>query len=96
MIAVVFGLGAIAVVGVNISKIYTIDMREGVPGGANALAGTAKWQEWRRLKKAGPGENLGMYEETVEDRVFSFKRERYYLSDGTEVVFSVGYPKDDQ
>jgi hypothetical protein len=72
-----------------------IDMREGVPGGAYAL-GEARFQEWRRLKKAGPGEDLGTYEETVEGRAFSFKRERYFLSDGTEVVWSVGLPKDDQ
>ena len=73
-----------------------IDMREGVPGGAHALAGTAKWQEWHQLRKAGPGENLGTYEETVEGRVFSFKREKYFLSDGTEIIWSVGLPKDDQ
>ncbi len=73
-----------------------IDMREGVPGGAHALAGTAKWQEWRQLRKAGPGEDLGTYEEVVEDRVFSFKREKYFLSDGTEIIWSVGTPKDDQ
>ena len=70
----------------------TIDMREGVPGGAYAL-GEARGQEWRRLRKAGPGEDLATYEETVEDRVFSFKRERYFLSDGTEVIWSVGLPK---
>jgi len=73
-----------------------IDMREGVPVGAHALAGTAKWQEWRQLRKAGPGEDLGTYEEVVEDRVFSFKREKYFLSDGTEIIWSVGTPKDDQ
>jgi len=73
-----------------------IDMREGVPGGAHALADTAKWQEWRQLRKAGPGEDLGTYEEVVEDRVFSFKREKYFLSDGTEIIWSVGTPKDDQ
>jgi len=50
-------------------------------------------QEFRRLQKAGPGEDLGTYEETVEGRVFSFKRERYFLSDGTEVIWSVGTPK---
>ncbi len=70
-----------------------IDMREGVPGGAYAL-GEARVQEWRQLRKAGPGEDLGTYEETVESRVFSFKRERYFLSDGTEVIWSVGTPKD--
>jgi hypothetical protein len=72
-----------------------IDMREGT-GGEHSLAGTALWEEWCQLKKAGPGEDLGTYEETVEGRVFSFKREKYFLSDGTEVIWSVGTPKDDQ
>jgi len=52
-----------------------------------------KLEEFRQLKKAGPGEDLGTYEETVEGRVFSFKREKYFLSDGTEVTWSVGTPK---
>jgi len=55
-----------------------------------------KLEEFRQLKKAGPGEDLGTYEETVEGRVFSFKREKYFLSDGTEVIWSVGWPKQDQ
>jgi hypothetical protein len=53
-------------------------------------------EESRRVREAGPGEDLGTYEETVEGRVFSFKRERYVLSDGTEAIWSVGTPKDDQ
>jgi hypothetical protein len=56
----------------------------------------AQLDEFRRLKKAGPGEDLGTYEETVEGRVFSFKRQRYFLSDGTEIIWSVGRPKKDQ
>jgi hypothetical protein len=53
-------------------------------------------EESRRLREAGPGEDLGPHEETVEGRVFSFKRERYFLSDGTEVIWSYGTLKDDQ
>ncbi|MFB0554097.1 MAG: hypothetical protein ACETWQ_12390 [Phycisphaerae bacterium] len=53
-------------------------------------------EEFRRLRKGGPGEDLGTYEQTVEGRVFSFKRERYFLSDGTEAIRSVGTPKEDQ
>jgi hypothetical protein len=53
-------------------------------------------EEFRRLQKAGPGEDLGTYEETVEGRVFSFKREKYFLSDGTEVIWTIGTPKQDQ
>jgi len=55
-----------------------------------------KLEEFRQLKKAGSGENLGTYEQTVEGRVFSFKREKYILSDGTEIIYSVGTPKDSQ
>jgi hypothetical protein len=53
-------------------------------------------KEFFRLRDAGPGEDLGTYEETVEGRVFSFKREKYVLGDGTEVLWSVGTPKDGQ
>ncbi len=53
-------------------------------------------EELRRLKEAGPGEDLGTHEETVEGRVFFFKREKYILSDGTEAIWSVGTPKDGQ
>jgi len=73
----------------------TKDMREGVKWGGG-FDNKERWQEWRQLKEAGPGEDLGTYEETVEDRVFSFKRERYVLSDGTEIIWSVGTPKDGQ
>jgi len=71
-----------------------IDMREGGEGTGGAFAlGKARMEEWFRVRKAGPGEDLGTYEEVVRDRVFSFKREKYFLSDGTEVIWSVGWPK---
>jgi hypothetical protein len=53
-------------------------------------------KEFFQLRDAGPGEDLGTHEETVKGRVFSFKRERYVLSDGTEVIWSVGTPKEGQ
>ena len=55
-----------------------------------------KLEEFRQLKKAGPGEYLGTSEQAVEGRVFTFKREKYLLSDRTEVIWSVGTPKDVQ
>ena len=78
----------------KLSDGRTMDMREGA-GGDFALD-KAQWEEYSQLTKAGPGEDLGTYEEVVQDRVFSFKRERYSLSDGTEVIFSRGTPKDGQ
>ena len=77
----------------ELSDGRTIDMREGA-GGKFAL-GKARLQEWIRVKKAG-GEDLGTYEEVVRNRVFSFKRERFFLDDGIEVIWSCGTPKDDQ
>ncbi len=53
-------------------------------------------KEFRRLQQVGPGQDLGTSEEAVEGRVLSIKRERYVLGDGTEVIWSVGTPKDGQ
>ncbi len=84
----------------QLSDGRTMDMREGVD---LAVDDMAQWEEFkaqldelRQLRKAGPGEDLGTHEKTVRDRAFSFKRERYFLSDGTEVIWSVGWPKQDQ
>ena len=68
-------------------------MKIGEYAGGDFALNKAQWDE---VNEAGPGEDLGTYEETVEGRVFSFKRERYSLSDGTEVIESVGTPKEDQ
>lgn len=73
----------------------TEDMREGMKWGGG-FDDERRWQEWRRLKDAGPGEDLGTSERTVEGRVLSFKRERYVLKDGTEITWSVGTPQDGQ
>jgi hypothetical protein len=78
----------------ELSDGRTMDMGE-CAGGDFALE-KAQWDELDRISKAGPGDDLGTYEKTVEGRVFSFKRKRYSLSDGTEVIESVGTPKDGQ
>jgi Fe2+ or Zn2+ uptake regulation protein len=85
----------------ELSDGRTSDMREGGDGMPvysqdQFKEFKPKLEEFRQLKKAGPGEDLGTYDETVEGRVFSFKRERYFLSDGTEIIWSVGTPKDEQ
>jgi hypothetical protein len=77
----------------TLSDGRTEEMREGMKWGGG-FDDEKRWQEWRQLKEAGPGEDLGTYEETVEGRVFSFQRERYVLRDGTEIIWSVGLPKD--
>ena len=75
----------------ELSDGRTRDIGEG--GELNNILNKEQIQEWRQLKKAGQGEDLGTYEETVKGRVFSFKREKYLLGDGTEIIWSVGTPK---
>jgi hypothetical protein len=53
-------------------------------------------QEWVQLKDAGSGEDLGTYEQEVMGSLFVFKRQKFTLSDGTELVWSYGTLKDDQ
>jgi hypothetical protein len=53
-------------------------------------------QEWVQLKDAGSGEDLGTYEQEVMGSLFVFKRQKFTLSDGTELIWSYGTLKDDQ
>jgi hypothetical protein len=53
-------------------------------------------QEWVQLKNAGSGEDIGTYEQKVKDRLFVFKRQKFTLSDGTEIIWSYGTLKDGQ
>jgi len=73
----------------------THEIREGAKWGGG-FDDKQRWQEWRQLKEAGPGQDLGTSEATVEGRLFSFKRAKYVLGDGTEIIWSVGTPKDGQ
>ena len=53
-------------------------------------------QEWVQLKIADSGEDIGTYEQKVKDLLFVFKRQKFTLSDGTEVIWSYGTLKDNQ
>lgn len=50
-------------------------------------------QELTRLREAGPGKDLGTYDEDFVGRTFAFTRQQYILSDGTEVIWAAGTPK---
>ena len=52
-------------------------------------------QEFSQLREAGAGEDIGTYEEEFEGRLFVFERKTFVLSDGTEVVDTIGHLKDD-
>lgn len=53
-------------------------------------------QEWVQLKNAGSGEDIGTYQQKVKDFLFVFKKQKFTLSDGTEIIWSYGTLKDDQ
>ncbi|UCD51926.1 MAG: hypothetical protein JSW27_04670 [Phycisphaerales bacterium] len=53
----------------------------------------ADWEEFRRLRDAGAGVDLGAYEEEVQGRRFLFKPQQFILSDGTEFIWAVGTPR---
>ena len=78
----------------KLSDGRTRDISEG--GAVNNVLNKEQRQEWRQCKNKGSGEDLGTYEEQVKGRMFVFKRQRFTLSDGTEIIWSVGTPKDDQ
>lgn len=67
----------------------------GESAGGNYILSKAQRQEWIQLRDAGSGEDIGTCEEEVNDRLFVFKRQKFVLSDGTELTWSVGTPKND-
>jgi len=78
----------------QLSDGRTKDLREGT--GGNYILNSKQRQEWIQSRDAGSGENLDTYEEKVEGRIFVFKRHRFVLGDGTEIIWSPGTLKDGQ
>jgi hypothetical protein len=65
-------------------------------GTVNNVLNKEQIQEWRQCKNKGSGEDLGTYEQKVKDRLFVFKKQKFILSDGTEIIWSYGTLKDGQ
>jgi hypothetical protein len=78
----------------NLADGRTREIGEIPPGntGSGTLTGP-QHEELMRLKDAGPGKDLGSYEENILGRAFAFTRQQYVLSDGTEVLWAAGVPK---
>ncbi len=66
---------------------------EGEPIDGKTRLTEADWRQLRDLVQADAGEDLGTYEDQIRSKVFTFARERYILSDGTEVIRARGVPK---
>ncbi|MCP4262288.1 MAG: hypothetical protein GY774_33020 [Planctomycetes bacterium] len=78
----------------QLSDGRTMDLREGDE--VKIVINKTQRQEWVQCKDSDSGENLGTYEQKFKDRLFVFKRQRFTLSDGTELIWSYGTLKDDQ
>ncbi len=76
----------------QLSDGRTMDLREGDE--LNFALNKEQRQEWVQSRDAGSGEDHGTYEETFRGRVFVFERQRFVLSDGTEITWVFGTPKD--
>jgi hypothetical protein len=63
-------------------------------GGTHLTA--AQLDELNQLTQAGKGQDAGTQEKQVKGHLFLFQRQRFILSDGTEVIRSEGTPKDSQ
>jgi hypothetical protein len=72
----------------------TIDMNE--DAGSKFLLNADQRKEWLQARKAEAGQDLDGYEEQILGRTFAFTRQRFILSDGTELIWSRGTPKDNQ
>ncbi len=78
----------------QLSDGRTMDMKE--DAGSKFLLSAAQRQEWVQARNAKSGQDLGTYEEQVVGRAFAFTKQRFVLSDGTELIWSYGKPKDNQ
>jgi len=70
-----------------------VTQSEGQPAGFKKSHLTAADADaWQQVMAANKGETLGTYEEDVRGKPFKFTRVKYVLSDGTEIIQSVGKP----
>jgi len=81
----------------TLSNGRTVCMNEGDPDHKEGTHLTAaQWDELNELRRAGKGQDAGTEEKQVKGRLFSFQRQRFVLSDGTEIIQFEGTPKDHQ
>jgi hypothetical protein len=78
----------------QLSDGRTKDMKE--DAGGKWFLSAAQRQEAIQARNAKSGQDLGTYEKDVEGRTFVFTRQRFVLSDGTELIWSSGKPKGNQ
>jgi hypothetical protein len=76
----------------TLSDGTVVTRSEGQPEGPKNNLTAAEGDEFRQLAAANKGDTLGNYDEDVLGKPFKFTRVKYVLSDGTEVIQSMGKP----
>jgi hypothetical protein len=76
----------------TLSDGTVVTRSEGQPEGPMNGMTAAEGDEFRQLAAANKGETLGTYDEDVLGKPFKFTRVKCVLSDGTEVIQSMGKP----
>ena len=76
----------------TLSDGTVVKRSEGQPEGPKNDLIAADGDEVRQLAEANKGETLGTYDEDVMGKPVKFTRVKYVLSDGTEVIQSIGKP----
>jgi hypothetical protein len=77
---------------VTLSDGTRVVWSEGKPQGPKTSLTEADWKELHKLIAAHQGQTLSTYEEEVLGKVLQFTMVKYVLSDGTEVIQSIGVP----
>jgi hypothetical protein len=91
------GLYRILLYDYTLSNGRTLCMSENDPDHKSEMhLTTAQRDELDQLTQAGKGQDAGTQEKQVRGHLFLFQRQRFVLSDGTEVIRSEGTPKDSQ
>lgn len=80
---------------VTLSDGTVVTRSEGQPDGPKIDLTPADWSELGQLIAANEGQAIGTYDEDVHGKTFKFRRVKYVLSDGTEVIQSTGSPDGD-
>jgi len=80
----------------TLSDGTVVTRSEGRPEGPKNDLTAADWNELHQLAAAQKGEALGTYDEAVLGKPFRFTRVKYVLSDGMEVIQSIGKPSGER
>ena len=74
-----------------------VSQSTGTPIGKDKIQLTGRdWDEFRELRNSKTGQQLEAEVKEIRGKKFSFERQLFTLNDGTEIIWSLGYPVEDK